>query len=279
MIVSVRTGEQMGDNEQSESEGRPILADSRRTAILETLRTAGAISVGEIEAQFGVSSMTARRDLAELERRGLAQRTHGGAVLPSIASHEDSFASRVERDVEAKQKLAARAAELVADGESVLLDGSSSAYFVAKALAERGTRATVITNSLPIMELIGTLPTATLELVGVGGMLRRLTSSFVGPVANRTVEAHAADRLFFSVKGVSRDGSLTDADALEADLKRVMISRSAEATLLVDAPKLRSRGLNVVARLDVVDAVIAHGLAQADLDAIALAGPKVVKAA
>ncbi len=75
---------------------RPALGESRRTAIAALLREAGAVTVAELEQRFGVSPMTARRDLSELERQGIARRTHGGAVLPSIAAHEDSFARRVE---------------------------------------------------------------------------------------------------------------------------------------------------------------------------------------
>lgn len=256
-----------------------MLADARRTAILTLLKAAGSVSVAEIEAQFGVSSMTARRDLAELERRGVARRTHGGAVLPSITAHEDSFASRLDREPLAKQLLGAKAADQVREGESLFLDGSSSAYHVAKALAERGTHCTIITNSLPIIDLIGTLPTSGIDLVGVGGTLRRLTSSFVGPLATRTVEAHVADRLFFSAKGVSRDGLLTDADALEAEVKRAMIARAGEVTLLIDATKLESRGLNVITTLADVQTVLAHGIGPDDLQTLKLAGPTVLKVA
>lgn len=269
----------MDQNEQDSTDGRPLVGDARRLAIAEVLRSAGSVSVAEIEERFGVSSMTARRDLAELERRGMARRTHGGAVVPSITAHEDSFASRVEREPEAKLALAAAAADMVGEGESLFLDGSTTALFVARALVERGTRMTILTNSLPIMELVGARSTAGVDLVGVGGSLRRLTRSFVGPIATRTVEAHVADRVFFSVKGVSRDGLITDADALEAEVKRAMISRASESTLLLDATKLETRGLNVIAKLADITAVLAHGLADADVRVMTLAGPTVVSVA
>src|SRR4051812_49562728 len=116
--------------------------------------------------------MTARRDLAGLERQGLARRTHGGAVMPAIAAHEDSFASRLEVAAEAKQALAVAAAAAVQEGESVFLDSSTTAYHVARELLDRGVHATVISNSLPVMELVATHPSRALDLVGVGGMLR-----------------------------------------------------------------------------------------------------------
>ncbi len=83
-----------------------MLAMARRSAIADLLRDAGAVTVTEVESRFGVSPMTARRDLAELERQGIARRTHGGAVLPSISAQEDSFAQRVEVATEAKASLA-----------------------------------------------------------------------------------------------------------------------------------------------------------------------------
>src|SRR3954447_11778162 len=107
------------------SEPRGLLADARRSAIAERLRSTGSVTVAELEEQFGVSSMTARRDLAGLERQGLARRTHGGAVMPAIAAHEDSFASRLEVAAEAKQALAVAAAAAVQQGESVFLDSST----------------------------------------------------------------------------------------------------------------------------------------------------------
>ena len=93
--------------------------------------------------------MTARRDLAELERQGIARRTHGGAVLPSISAQEDSFAQRVEVATEAKMALAEAAVAMLSPRETIFLDSSSTAYFVARRIVDLGLGVTVITNSLP----------------------------------------------------------------------------------------------------------------------------------
>src|SRR3954453_23525582 len=146
------------------SEPRALLADARRTAIVERLRVTGSVTVAELEEQFGVSSMTPRRALDGLERRGLARRTHGGAVLPAFTAHEDSFASRLEVAADAKRALTRAAAAAVQPGESLFLDSSTSAYHVARELLDRGVSATVITNSLPVMELIATHPSDAVDL-------------------------------------------------------------------------------------------------------------------
>src|SRR3954466_9716015 len=183
-------------------EGPGVLAEARRREIAERLRANGSVNVAEVEERFGVSPMTARRDLAELERRGVVRRTHGGAVLPTVSAHEDSFARRLKLQVEAKRRLAEHAVAAMSAREAVFLDSSTTSYFVARRMVATGMSATVLTNSLPVMELVFHEGNRDLELVCVGGTLRRLTRSFVGPSAVRTVLAHYADRLFFSVKGL-----------------------------------------------------------------------------
>jgi DeoR/GlpR family transcriptional regulator of sugar metabolism len=257
------------------SEGRPVLAESRRRAIADALRTAGAITVSEVESRFGVSSMTARRDLAELERRGVVRRTHGGAVLPIASAHEDSFARRLKVATDAKRRLAEEAVALLAPRETVFLDSSTTSYFVARRMVETGIATTVLTNSLPVMELLFEEGDAKVELIGVGGGLRRLTRSFVGPFAVRTIQGHFADRLFFSVKGVTESGMLTDADPLEAEVKRAMIAQAGESTLLIERSKLAIRGLSVIAAASEVSSVLAHGLTAEDAAHLRASGASV----
>ena len=229
------------------------------------VRASGAVTVAEIEARFGVSPMTARRDLAELERQGAVRRTHGGAILPGVSTHEDSFEQRVETDEPAKRALAAAAAKLVNARETIFLDSSSTTYYLAREIVDSGVEATVLTNSLPIMDLVATQGSGKLELIGIGGSLRRLTSSFVGPTATQSVKSHFADRLFFSIKGITPDGVLTDADLLEAEVKRAMVGQSASSFLLIDGSKLSTQGLNAILPLQQIENVIVHGVDRANL--------------
>lgn len=224
------------------------------------MRNAGSVTVSELETRFGVSAMTARRDLSELERRGIVRRTHGGAVLPTVSAHEDSFARRLNTEAAAKRRMATEAVSRLTPNETVFLDSSTTAHFVARQMIDIGIEATVLTNSLPIMELVFNEGASRLEVIAMGGTLRRLTRSFVGPFAVRTVQGHFADRLFLSVKGVTANGMLTDADALEAEVKRAMIAQVRESTLLLDRSKLDARGLSVIASLSEVSDVISDGL-------------------
>lgn len=214
------------------------------------------MKVAALEESFGISPMTARRDLRALEREGRVQRTHGGAVLPEFAGHEDSFRRRLEENVAAKQRLARAAAEVVGAGETVFVDSSTTAYYAVRRIFERSLRVTLLTNCVPVMELFTTNRGPNAELIGMGGSLRRLTLSFVGPHAVRTINAHFADKVLFSVKGVTPDGYLTDPDPLEAEVKRAMIERSAQPVLLVDGSKFERRGLHAIAHVSEVDLAI-----------------------
>jgi len=251
------------------SEGdRSVLAETRRREIADSLRSSGSVTVAEVEARFGVSPVTARRDLDELEHRGVLRRTHGGGVLPTTSAHEDSFARRLKVATEPKRRLAEEAVGLMAPGETVFLDSSTTSYFVARRIIETGIATTVLTNSFPVMELIFNEGGSSADIIGVGGSLRRLTRSFVGPFAVRTVQGHFADRLFLSVKGLTDGGMMTDADALEAEVKRTMIAQAGESTLLVDQSKMLVRGLSVIASVAEVSNVIAHGLSSEEVAAL-----------
>jgi DeoR/GlpR family transcriptional regulator of sugar metabolism len=238
------------------SQNDQLLPEVRRRAIAEHLRVRGGSSVADLEQEFQVSSMTIRRDLRELDRQGLAVRTHGGAMAPGLAAHEDSFSQRLGLDVDAKQRLAVQAASLVEPGETVFIDSSSSAYYAAREIIAKAIPASIITNSLPVMQLF-TSTDANVQLTGVGGRLRRLSLSLVGPAAVRTIREHFAEKAFLSVKGIADDGSLTDPDPFECEVKLAMIDRAEESILLLEPEKLQTRGSHLITGCENLSLVLA----------------------
>src|SRR4051794_28700778 len=152
MVLSAR--EEIPIARRRSDEGPGVLAEARRREIAERLRATGAVTVAEVEERFGVSPMTARRDLAELERRGVVRRTHGGAILPTISGHEASFARRMPAAAGEKARLAGATVELLSPRETIFVASSTTTYYVARRLVETGLAATVMTNSLPVMELL-----------------------------------------------------------------------------------------------------------------------------
>jgi len=254
---------------------RRIMPAERREMISEMVRRSGSVTVAALEETFDISPMTARRDLAILEDEGRVKRIHGGAVLPGFARREDSFQRRLEENREAKERLARAALGMLGSGETLFVDSSTTAYYAARLILREGLEATILTNSLPVMSLFTTDEAPKVSLIGVGGTLRRLTLSFVGPRATGDVEAHFADRAFVSVKGVTPDGYLTDPDPLEAEVKRAMILHSEEPILLVDGGKFSQRGLNRIAHVSEVSTVLAADAPEQRLKEIAAGGTRV----
>jgi DeoR/GlpR family transcriptional regulator of sugar metabolism len=249
-----------------------VLPDERRRLIAQRLRQQGSVSVAWLEREFAISPMTARRDLDELERRGVARRTHGGAVLPALSSHEDSFLQRLEVGVEAKERLAEAVLELLEPGEAVFVDSSTTAYFAARRIVRENLQCTLLTNAVAVMDLLTEVDAPQVELVGAGGTLRKLTRSFVGPLAVRSVEAHFADHVIFSVRGLTPDGYLTDPDPLEAEVKRAMIRRSRQAVLLVDDSKFDRPALTQIADVAEVSLILAADVEESRLRPLSRSG-------
>ena len=252
-----------------------LLPDERRRLIAERLRENGSVSVAALGTEFKISPMTVRRDLVELEHQGVARRTHGGAIRPELSSHEDSFFQRLEVAVEDKERLAEAAAALLAPGDAVFLDSSTTSYFAARRIVRENFRCTLLTNAVPVMELACEADAPQVELIGVGGTLRKLTRSFVGPQAVTGIEAHFADKALFSVRGITESGHLTDPDPLEAEIKHAMIRHARRAVLMVDESKFDRRALSAIAPLSEVDLTLTTGVTRRALNRLKSAGGEV----
>jgi DeoR/GlpR family transcriptional regulator of sugar metabolism len=228
------------------------MPERRRRRIVEIVRESGSVTVAGLQEDFGISQATARRDLAVLERQGKVKRTHGGAVLPRVAQHEDSFQQRLGEAVEAKKRLAHAAAKLLGADETVFIDSSTTAYYATQRMLAEVPDVTYLTNLVPVMDLFSTADPSRASMVGLGGIFRPLTLSFVGPCTIDAIESHVADRTFFSVKGITSDGHLTEPNPLEAEVKRAMIRRSDSPVLLVDGRKFERRGASVIVHVSEV---------------------------
>jgi DeoR/GlpR family transcriptional regulator of sugar metabolism len=230
------------------------------------VREAGSVTVAGLEKEHGISAATARRDLALLERQGKVKRTHGGAVPPGLTQHEDSFQQRLGEAVEPKRRLARAAAALLEADETVFIDSSTTAYYAARRILAGTSGVTCLTNLVPVMDLFSTADPSRTSMVGLGGIFRPLTLSFVGPCTTYAIESYLADRIFFSVKGVTPEGHLTEPNPLEAEVKKAMIRRSESPVLLVDGRKFERRGASVIAHVSEVSLVISADASGADIE-------------
>jgi DeoR/GlpR family transcriptional regulator of sugar metabolism len=252
--------------------GRGLVPAQRRQVIADLIRDDGSVSVAELETRFGISPMTARRDLLVLAQEGRAHRTHGGAVAPTLTRDEDAFAKRLAEAADAKARLGSAAAARIGEGETVFVDCSTTAYYAVRSLLDSGRSATVLTPSVPVMDLLARSDSPQIELLGLAGSLRRLTSSFVGPQTVRTILDHFADKLLFSVKGLAPANVLTDANPLEAEVKRTMMERARESILLMDGSKFDNPGLSAIAPVAAVDLALVADADRGQLRSLADAG-------
>ncbi len=231
-----------------------MLAVERRTRILDLLHQRGAASVADLSAAHGVSEETIRRDLQKLERETGIARTYGGAYVARAVNNDIPIRIREGIQLEVKEVIGRLSAALVADGETVLLDSSTTALHVAGHLRANRVRATVITNALRVADLFA--DSAQVKLVCAGGLLRRSQHSFVGPATVETLRRFHADKAFVSCVALDLQQGLTDADELEAEVRRVMLEQAREKLVLADSTKLGKTSFALIAPLAGVDALV-----------------------
>lgn len=227
------------------------LPAQRREEAYRLIKAQRFVSVKELSEALGVSEMTVRRDLRLLEKRGLVRRVFGGAQLiePQMAL-EESYENRLAKQKEAKEAIASFAKRFVAPGDTVALDGSTTAFCLAREL--RNLRITVITNSLLIA---GALVGGEAQVLVVGGELRSLSQTLVGPLAEEALGRLHPDKVFFSAKGMTAQGFM-DSHLGEVAVKQQMLRMASQRIALLDSSKFGVRGLCTLASLEQVDLLI-----------------------
>lgn len=225
----------------------------REEKILNALLEKESMSVQELSAKLYVSQPTLRRDLIKLEQMGKIVRTHGGAqLLTKPADAKVPFYLREQEQNDAKSRIALRAVEFIRDGDIIMLDGSTSAHTVVP-LLNQFNNLIVITNSAKSAFLLGNMG---IQNICTGGRMITRSLCYIGEDAERTVRNYNADVLFFSCRGLSDDGRLTDTSVEENDLRRCMLRQSAKRVLLCDSSKMNKVYLNNLCHLSEVDELI-----------------------
>ena len=208
------------------------LAAERRARLRELVRARRVVRLQEVCGELDVSTATARRDLEELEQRGELRRVHGGAVSVESRLEEPLFDDKTSLAAREKQRIAQAALQMIRPGETIYLDGGSTVLALARLLRDR-TNVTVVTNSLrAAIELAGAGP----RLLLVGGELRRLSQTMVGPLTRSVLEELHVDRAFMGTMGFAVEG-LTTTDPGEAFTKELVMRRARAVVLLADSSK------------------------------------------
>lgn len=222
-----------------------LLAEERRREILSVLGQNGRITVEEVVQRFGVSAVTARGDLDALSQTGALVRSHGGGIRPLAATPEHPLKAREGIHREEKLRIAEIALRLIRPSQTVILGtGSTSAALANQIRHHCPENLTVITYALNIASILADLPN--LSLVMIGGMLRHVSSAFVGPHAEQMMDSFHADHCFLNTVGLDVEVGLTTIDIMEAQLNRRMIEAATQVTAIVDSSKFRHRSLSVI---------------------------------
>lgn len=223
----------------------------RQGEILEILEGEGSVRVEDLHRRYGVSRVTLRADLSELESQGLAIRTRGGAVR-ARGPVEMPFAQRAGAHAPEKERIGAAAAQLVADGGVVILDCGTTTLEVARHLAARPD-VSLITNDLNIgMELCRRHHPQGYVL---GGTLSTPHRCLVGPEVESALSEIRADRLFLGTDAVT-DGRLMERSSLLVPAKQAMIRAAREVVLVADSSKFGQSGLSPVCDLSAIHRVV-----------------------
>ncbi|MHB8655884.1 MAG: transcriptional repressor AgaR [Terriglobia bacterium] len=249
------------------------LNEERRREIVGLVNRDGRVLVRDLATKFATSEVTIRQDLEILHVHGLVHRTHGGALpVQTTALLDPSLGEKEKLHRKEKERIAAGAARLVKDGQSIVLDSGSTTTAVARALRD-SKRLTVITNALNIpAELAGT----SVEVILTGGTIRENSFSLVGPLAEEILRQLSADILFLGVDGLDLRFGLTTPNLLEAKVNRVMIEIARQTMVVCDSSKFGRRSLSLIAPLSAVHQVITdRDLSKPDQRGLEEAGVKV----
>jgi DeoR family transcriptional regulator, fructose operon transcriptional repressor len=230
---------------------QPLPAERHRR-IQELLRERQVVRVSTLSDLMGVSEVTIRRDLEGLERRGLLERTHGGAVLTQRMRSEPAYVDAVASNPEEKRRIGRTAAALIEPGDAVYLNGGTTTLQVFRHLVAPGVK--VMTNHVGIA-----LEAADrdVELLLLGGHYRAPSNSVVGPFATDALRRTYANKAFIGVEGVSLRSGLTTPNAAEAEIARVMIEQTrGTVSVVADHGKIGTVADFAIAPLDQVDRLI-----------------------
>ncbi len=226
-------------------------ANARLSALVEVLQRDGRLDVAEMATSFGTAEMTIRRDLDRIVTMGMARRVRGGAISLLMRGEELPFALRVLDHADAKGRIGRAVAEVLRDGEAVLLDSGTTAVLVGRELA--GRRLTVMPMSLHAASALSAHES--IRLLMPGGEARPGELAMIGPLALASIGALRFDTAVLACCGLA-DNRITTHNLGDAEVKQAMVAAAARVILVADSTKFRQTALAVVAPTTSVDMIV-----------------------
>jgi DeoR/GlpR family transcriptional regulator of sugar metabolism len=236
-------------------EGHVASSKGRRSSILQILRENSNVSVAELSKRFGVSEVTIRKDLNLLKERNLLVRTRGGAITSDQGAAENEVSLRFKTLAHYREKRAIgrAAAELIEDGDTIIIDSGTTALQVACNL-HKFKNLTVLTNALNVTQEV--LSCKRFNVILLGGYIRNSSESVVGALAELNLKMFYCDKLFLGVDSFNLENGISTPSIEEANINQIMIQRSRKVFAVFDSSKVNKRALAYIAGLDQIDAVV-----------------------
>lgn len=255
-------------------------AVERQNKIVELVHENGQIEIPDICQMFDISEMTARRDLNELDRKGLLRRIHGGGIANLGRSYEPSFQTRAVKNQDAKTAIGLKAAELVYDGDSIALDVGTTTLEIVPGL--KGKRnLTIVTSCLQIATKVVDQISLEIDarLILTGGIVRPRELSMIGPIPEQVYQDLHVDKAFIGIGGINLEDGLTEYNIEDTQIKRIMIRSAREKIVVVDGAKFGVTTFASVAPLTAIDKIVTDKSAPSDMvEAIRRHGVEVIVA-
>ena len=210
-----------------------MLGLERRQKIMEKIRLDRKVYVADLAKAFKVTEETIRRDLEKLEAQDLLRRSYGGAILTESTSEDLSYKRRSTINSESKLAIAEKAARLIQDGNTIMMDSSTTCQALLQRLKEQKD-ITIITNSIRLMnDFMG----SGFKMICTGGTMRESSCALTGSITSQTLEKYFVDFAFISCKGIDREKGIMESNESESRIKSIMIRQARKAVLLVDHSK------------------------------------------
>lgn len=250
------------------------VTDQRRARLQELIRNQGFVSIPDIRAALEVSESTIRRDLDYLEAEGEVRRTHGGVFFTGQADAMRNFEGRRDGNWERKRKIAIAASQLIEDHDTLLLDGGSTAYELARQLVGRPLQ--VVTNSLPVANLFAS--SDHVDLVMLGGYVHQQTGVTLGPYANEMLHSLNVQKAILSIAGADHRGYY-NSNLLLVETERAMMQSADQTIVVADSSKFGRSSLARLCTLSEVETIVSDvGLNELSRQQIEAAGVELVLA-
>lgn len=225
----------------------------RRAKIIEMLERDGRVNIPVLSHMYKVSDVTIRNDLNQLEQKALLVRTRGGAIKNQHVSTDIKLSEKATRQFAEKQLIGKKAASLIKNGETIILDSGTTTLEIAKNIFQF-ENLTVITNALNISVLLADAPN--IKVIVPGGFLRENSLSLVGPSAEESLRNYYCDKAFLGVDGIGAQYGISTPNFEEAHLNRVMIEVSKQAIVVTDSSKFSKRSFAFITSIDKIHTII-----------------------